>query len=51
VRIRYVHHGIQYASAVPICHVPEIPIVDPRSSVLMVRLFCSLSHLSASQVY
>ena len=34
--IRYVHHGVQYANVLPVYHMPEIPVVIPTSSVLMV---------------
>ena len=28
--IRYVHHGIQYANAVPVYHMPEIPVITVK---------------------
>jgi len=35
-KIRYVHHGIQYANVPPIYQMPDIPTVIPSSDVLMV---------------
>ena len=49
VYIRYVHHGMQYANALPVYHMPEIPDIPP-SHVLMVNKYCILFCFSLSTV-